>query len=82
MLREKSGSVKRYIKGVLGGILAILAAFGWTVTLAFLIALLCQKHDMAFGLRVDRANSPPFWTALFVIFSIGFYLGFRKVYSR
>jgi hypothetical protein len=31
--------MKSYVRGVLGGILALLAAFGWTVTIAFAIAM-------------------------------------------
>jgi hypothetical protein len=71
--------MKRYVKGVLGGLLAILAAFGWTVTLAFAIAWKYQREGQAWG--IGAINGPPLWIALFLIFAVGFYFGFRSVYS-
>jgi hypothetical protein len=77
---EEGDSVRGYLKGVFGGILAVLAAFGWTVTLAFVVALKFQKQDQAYGISVYAINGPALWIVLFLIFAVGFYLGFRKVY--
>jgi hypothetical protein len=77
----KSSSMKSYVRGVLGGILALLAAFGWTVTAAFAIAMKYSGgNDKAYGLDVVRANGPVLWVFLLLIFTVGFYFGFRKVY--
>jgi hypothetical protein len=56
---ERAGSVKHYIQGVLGGILAILAAFGWTVTVTAVIA---WKFG---GVGVARSGGGAFWLILF-----------------
>jgi hypothetical protein len=67
--------MKRYVKGVLGGILAILAAFGWTITLAFAVGW----KDQMWGIYVSKG--PEVWILPFLIFATGFYLAFRRVYS-
>ncbi len=72
--------MKNYVRGVLGGILALLAAFGWTITVAFAIAMKYSGNDQAYGLDVVRINGPILWVVLLLIFTVGFYLGFRKVY--
>jgi hypothetical protein len=72
--------MKSYVRGVLGGILALFAAFGWTVTVAFAIAMKYSSNDKAYGLDVVRINGPVLWVALLLIFTVGFYFGFRKVY--
>jgi len=71
---------KSYVRGALGGILALLAAFGWTVTIAFAIALKYGGNGKAYGLDVVRINGPVLWIILLLIFTAGFYFGFRKVY--
>jgi hypothetical protein len=72
--------MKSHVRGVFGGILALLAAFGWTVTVAFAIAMKYTGNDKAYGFDVVRINGPALWIVLLVIFTIGFYFGFRKVY--
>jgi hypothetical protein len=72
--------MKSYVRGVLGGILALLAAFGWTVTIAFAIAMKYGSNDIAYGLDVVRINGPVLWVILLLIFTVGFYVGFRKIY--
>ena len=73
--------MKSYVRGVLGGILALLAAFGWTVTVAFGIAMKYSGgNDKAYGLQLFRINGPALWLILLLIFTVGFYFGFRKVY--
>jgi hypothetical protein len=69
--------VNRYIKGILGGLLAILAAFGWTVAIAY---LLWWKPELL-GIRIVGIRVVvPFWLTLFLIFSVEFYLAFRAAY--
>jgi H+/Cl- antiporter ClcA len=70
--------MNNYIKAMLGGILAVLAAFGWAVTLAFVIAWKNQQKGEAWGL--DPAHAPLLLIILFLVFAVGFYLGFRKIY--
>ena len=72
--------MKSYVRGALGGILALLAAFGWVVTVALGIAIKYGGNDKAYGLDVVRINGPVLWAVLLLIFTVGFYFGFRKVY--
>jgi len=67
--------MKRYARAVLGGFLAILAAFGWTVAVSFLISL--KYGDSVVGVR----NGLALWILLFLIFAAGFYLSFRAAYG-
>jgi hypothetical protein len=67
--------VKRYARAILGGFLAILAAFGWTVTIGFLV--LWKYGDSAIGVK----NGMALWIFLFLIFAAGFYLSFRAAYG-
>jgi hypothetical protein len=66
--------MKCYARAVLGGFLAILAAFGWTVAVSFLISR--KYDDSAVGVR----NGLALWILLFLIFAAGFYLSFRAAY--
>ncbi len=68
--------MKRFWKGIFGGILAILAAFGWTVAIVFILSM--KFGSFLAGVRVGIA----LWITLFVIFAVGFYLAFRSAYSR
>jgi hypothetical protein len=70
--------VKPYVKGVLGSVLAILAAFGWTITLAFVLLWKYQKEDMAVG--VHPGNGRVLWIVVLLMFAAGFYLSFRSAY--
>ena len=72
--------MKSYVRGMLGGFLALLAAFGWTVTVAFAIAMKYSGNDKAYGLEVVGINGPVLWVILLLIFTVGFYFGFRRVY--
>jgi hypothetical protein len=67
--------MKLYAKAVLGGFLAILAAFGWTVTIGFLITW--KYGDSIVGVK----NGLALWIFLFLIFAAGFYLSFRAAYG-
>jgi hypothetical protein len=67
--------MKRYVRAVLGGFLAILAAFGWTVAIGFLV--LGKNGDSVVGVK----NGLALWILLFLIFTAGFYLSFRAAYS-
>ena len=69
--------MKRYVKGVLGGLLAILAAFGWCIALIVIISWMSK--DSIVGIHV--ANYRGVWIVPFLIFAIGFYLAFRSAYS-
>jgi len=67
--------MKRYVRAALGGFLAILAAFGWTVATAFFIM---QKYgDSIVGVKAG----PALWIFLFLIFAAGFCLAFRAAYG-
>jgi hypothetical protein len=69
--------MNRYIRAILGGILAILAAFGWTVALAFVLA----PHRVTMPPLSNQGNA--ILTAIvLLIFSGGFYLAFRAAYRR
>jgi hypothetical protein len=72
--------MKRYLRGALGGILALLAAFGWTITFVFAIAWKYGGNDKAHGFHGVAINGPVLWTILLLIFAAGFYFAFRKVY--
>ncbi len=73
--------MKHYIMGILGGVLAILAAFGWTVTLALMIAIKFGTPNTGYDIpSIAKANGPLLWVISFLIFAAGFFLGFRKVY--
>jgi hypothetical protein len=67
----------RYIKSIFGGLLAILAAFGW---LSAILTLLAMK-----GIPLVLSLLAPKWIPLGVIvlliFSVGFYLAFRAAYG-
>jgi hypothetical protein len=76
--RTTSGAdVKRYVKAVLDGFLAILAAFGWIVAIAFFAML---QGDTIAGIRINR--SPWLLVPLGLIFAIGFFVALRATYSR
>lgn len=70
--------MKGYLRAVLGGFLAILAAFGWTVGIAFFAML---KGDTIVGVEVNKGGLY-LLIPLFLVFSAGFILAFRAAYSR
>lgn len=75
--RETEVSVKRYVKAILGGFLAILAAFGWAIAVLFLLTewfggfFVSTNHGQIISVVV-----------LTLIFAAGFFLAFRVAYSR
>jgi hypothetical protein len=69
--------VKRYVKGVLGGLLAILAAFGWAGAAFMLLAV---KGNKIWGIEIPVGPLP--WVLVTLIFAAGFFLAFRAAYSR
>jgi len=68
--------MKRYVKGLFGGLLAIMAAFGWCVALVVLVSL--KSQDTAVGFYIQKNQAV--WVVPFLIFAVGFYLAFRSVY--
>lgn len=68
--------MKRYIKAILGGFLAVLAAFGWIVAIAFFAML---KGDTIVGIEINKG-----WVLVpaFLVFAVGFFIAFRFAYSR
>ena len=73
--------MKRYIRGALGGLLAVLAAFGWSLTVLFAVSML--REDVMVGVHITRGwRSFSFLIPVSLIFSVGFYLAFRAAYSR
>jgi hypothetical protein len=70
--------MKRYAKAVLGGFLAILAAIGWTVAIAFLALL--KGRDTIVGIEINKW--PESLILMLLVFSAGFYLAFRAAYSK
>ena len=68
--------MKRYLKGVFGGLLAILAAFGWCAALIQII--LWKFQDSVVSIFVEKGWEV--WIPPFLIFAVGFYLAFRSVY--
>jgi hypothetical protein len=71
--------MNRYVKAVLGGFLAILAAFGWAVAIFTILAF--KGGDTIVGIDV-RKGSSTLLIILSLIFSVGFYLAFRAAYSK
>jgi len=70
--------MNRYVKAILGGFLALLAAFGWTVTLAFLV--LMKSGGGIVGVEINKR--PEILIPVVLIFAAGFYLAFRAAYSK
>jgi len=67
--------MNRYTKGILGGILAVLAAFGWVFAILFVLML----KGVISGVVFERGF--PAWILLVLIVAGGFYLGFRAAYD-
>jgi len=72
------GGMKRYVKAVLGGFLAVLAAFGWVA--AIVVILIWRGVDFAVALFTPKWLAP--LVVVVLIFSAGFFLAFRATYSR
>ena len=67
--------MNRYTKGIFGGFLAVLAAFGWVVAILFLLTLQGVISGDVF------LRGFPAWILLVLIIAGGFYLGFRAAYD-
>ena len=70
--------MKRYMRAVLGGFLAILAAVGWVSAIGLILA--------SRGVNFVIALFTPKWLVplvlIVLIFSAGFFLAFRAAYSK
>jgi hypothetical protein len=72
--------MKRYAKAVLGGCLAVGAAFGWMVTI---VVALGFASDRIWGVSLPKSlEIIVIPIPVFLIFSVGFYVAFRAAYSR
>jgi hypothetical protein len=69
--------MNRYVKAVFGGLLALLAAFGWTIACAFLVV----RRDTGWGTELLNELGRA-WIVLVAIFSAGFFLAFRAAYFK
>ena len=67
--------MNRYMKGIFGGFLAILAAFGWVFAILFLLMF----KGVLSGIAFERGF--PAWVLLVLIVAGLFYLGFRAAYG-
>lgn len=75
------------LKLILGGVVAVVSAFGITITV-FLALLLAEAHQQqkATGLGAVAGSSIRilhcgwFWLSVFVIFAVGLFLSYRKLY--
>ena len=73
--------MRRYIRAMLGGLLAVLAAFGWVVTI--LVGLTLASRDAIWGIELPRGHGAIVaLIPVFLIFSAGFYVAFRAAYRK
>ncbi len=70
--------MRRYVKGIFGGFLALMAAFGWTAAIAFLIVI--KSGGGIWGFEISK--SPELLIPVILIFAVGFYLAFRAAYYK
>jgi hypothetical protein len=71
--------MKRYVKAILGGLLAVLAAFGWAVASLFLLVW----KGVISGVYMSSTHGQLIWIIVVtLIFAVGFYFAFRVAYSR
>jgi hypothetical protein len=75
------------IKLILGGIVAVLSAVGLTITVFFFLAVREATHQQkAMGLGAVAGgfsmmlHSVWFWLAVFLVFAVGLFLSYRKLY--
>ena len=69
--------MNRYVKAVLGGFLAILAAVGWVSAIGVILAW--RGVDFAVALFTPKWLAP--LVIVVLIFSAGFFLSFRAAYG-
>ena len=73
------------LKLVLGGIVAVLSAFGMTLTVLMIVEIYASRQR-ATGLGAVAGgwtlmlHSAWFWLAVFVIFALGLFLSYQKLY--
>ncbi len=72
--------MKRYVKAVLGGVLAVVAAFGWMVTLFAAISVLRPRGGVIWGFDPTHPH-PVLYVIVLLIFTAGFFLAFRAAYG-
>jgi len=70
--------MNRYVKAILGGFLAILAALGWVFAIGGILA--ARGIDFAIAVTTPKWLVPA--VILILIFSTGFFLAFSAAYSR
>jgi hypothetical protein len=68
----------RYLKAFLGGLLALMAAFGWAATLDVIVLWRSGAIPGFWGYEVPK--TPWYWSLVLLIFAAGFYLAFRAAY--
>ena len=74
------------IKLILGGVVAVLSALGMTLAVLMASAVLATRDQKATGLGAVAGGFTAilhtvwFWLAVFVIFSVGLFLAYRKLY--
>jgi len=74
------------LKLVLGGIVALLSAVGTTITVLMIAAVVEARNQKATGLGAVAGglsmmlHSAWFWLAVCIIFWLGFFLSYRKLY--
>jgi len=74
------------LKLVLGGVVAVVSAFGITITALFALAVAETPNQRATGLGAVAGgltailHSVWFWLAVFAIFATGLFLAYRKLY--
>ncbi len=73
------------LKLALGGIVAVLSAFGITLTVLVIVEVYASRQR-ATGLGAVAGgwtlmlHSAWFWLAVFVVFALGLFLSYRKLY--
>ena len=74
------------LKLILGGIVAVVSAFGMTLAVLFASGIAATRNQRGKGLGAVAAGLTPvlhsgwFWLAVLLVFSIGFLLAYRKLY--
>jgi len=74
------------LKLILGRIVAVISAFGMTLAVLFALAVAETRNQRATGLGAVAGglttvlHSGWFWLGTLLVFSIGFFLAYRKLY--
>ena len=70
--------MKRYIRAILGGVLAVLAGIGWVFAIGERLA--SRGIDVVIAVHTPKRFVP--LVLLILVFSAGFFLAFRAAYFR